>query len=164
MTLSIDNGLSRYRKAVVTVALLICCGEALAGVDDVWNASPSIYDSVAWSEAHKNDVSPGNSGSSTRKVLYSGASTTVTVGLESTMTTLYVSFDLDGRGVTQQMIDIDEAVGRGNFRVYNRGGENADRPYDALIRVSRSGNNLTLRGEGIWTGAPVIYTVVGYGA
>lgn len=162
MNLSSDNGLSRYLVPIVSFVFLYC-GKAIASVDDVWNAAPPTYDS-AWAQQYAGAVIPSNSGSSIRKVLYSGRSTAVTVGLDSTMTTLYVSFDLDGRGVTQQMIDIDEAVGRGNFRVYNRGGENADRPYDALIRVSRSGNSLTLRGEGIWTGAPVIYTVIGYGA
>ncbi|MFQ1831834.1 hypothetical protein ACK362_17805 [Aeromonas veronii] len=162
MNLSSDNGLSRYLVPIVSFVFLYCC-QARASVDDVWNATPPTYDS-AWAQQYAGEVGPGNSGSSIRKVLYSGRSTAVTVGLDSTMTTLYVTFDLDGRGVTQQMIDIDEAVGRGNFRVYNRGGENADRPYDALIRVSRSGNSLTLRGEGIWTGAPVIYSVIGYGA
>ncbi|MCX4117453.1 hypothetical protein, partial [Aeromonas hydrophila] len=151
------------RNIFVVGALLVCCGgRAFAGVDDVWAASPATTD-TQWAQAYAAPVNPANNGSSVRRVLYSGRSTVVTVGVDPTMTTLYVSFDLDGRGITQQMIDIDETVGRGNFRVYNRGGENADRPYDALIRVSRSGNSLTLRGEGIWTGAPVIYTVIGYG-
>lgn len=132
-------------------------------MDDVWAASPATTD-TRWAQANAAPVNPGHSGAGARKLLYSGRSTVVTVALDPMMTTLYVSFDLDGRGITQQMIDIEETVGRGNFRVYNRGGENADRPYDALIRVSRSGNSLTLRGEGIWTGAPVIYTVVGYGS
>ncbi|POU37762.1 hypothetical protein DRM94_09375 [Aeromonas taiwanensis] len=73
-----------------------------------------------------------------------------------------MSFDLDGRGITQLMFDLQEAVTRGDVRLYNRGGENADRPYDALIKVSRSGVLVTLRGEGVWTGAPVIKRVVGY--
>lgn len=84
MNLSSDNGLIPQGCCYSGFADLL--QEAVAGVDDVWNASPSIYDSVESEyRAHKNDVSPGNSGSSTRKVLYSGASTTVTVGLESTM-------------------------------------------------------------------------------
>ncbi|ARW85316.1 small distal tail fiber subunit (plasmid) [Aeromonas salmonicida] len=78
------------------------------------------------------------------------------------MNMIYLTLDLDGRGITQVTFDLLEAVNRGNIRLYNRGGENADRPYDALIIVSKSGNILSLRGQGVWTGAPVIYRVVGY--
>lgn len=162
MNLYSDNGLSRYLCRFVTGVFFLCGSAAHAqGVDEAWNNAPATYDTT-WAQLHAGQVTSGHNSSGARKLLYSGRSTTVTVGIDPAMTTLYVSFDLDGRGVTQQMVDIEETVGRGNFRVYNRGGENADRPYDALIRVSRSGNTLTLKGEGVWTGAPVIYTVVGY--
>lgn len=135
---------------------------ATAGIDDVWNATPSTNDGL-WAHQNTPPMQPGRDNGGTRVLLWSGSSTTASMSVDSNITIIYATFDLDGRGVTQVMFDLQEAAARGDVRVYNRGGENADRPYDALIKVSKFGNSLTLRGEGIWTGAPVIKTVVGYG-
>ncbi|MCF5901240.1 hypothetical protein [Aeromonas veronii] len=62
MNFSIDNGLSRCRAAVVTAALLLCCnGNALAGVDDAWNASPATQD-TSWAQVYAAPVNPSNNG------------------------------------------------------------------------------------------------------
>lgn len=62
MNLSSDNGLSRCRAAVVTAALLLCCnGNALAGVDDAWNASPATQD-TSWAQVYAAPVNPSNNG------------------------------------------------------------------------------------------------------
>lgn len=162
MKLYSDNALSRFSTRLLMAALLPCCsGTVTAGVDDVWAASPATYD-TQWAQAYAAAVNPSFSGSGGRVDLYSGSSTSVNISVPTTVNVLYVSFDLDGRGITQLMFDLQEAVTRGDVRLYNRGGENADRPYDALIKVSRSGVLVTLRGEGVWTGAPVIKRVVGY--
>lgn len=160
MKLYDPKALSICRLAIVTMASLFC-GEAVCSVDDVWAASPATYD-TQWAQAYAAAVNPSFSGSGGRVDLYSGSSTAVNISVPTTVNVLYVSFDLDGRGITQLMFDLQEAVTRGDVRIYNRGGENADRPYDALIRVSRSGGVVTLRGEGVWTGAPVLKRVVGY--
>lgn len=130
-------------------------------MDDTWNAAPATKD-TAWAQTYAAPVNPSNSGSGGRMDLYNGSSTSVSVSVPSTVSMLYVSFDLDGRGVTQLTFDLPEAVARGNVRIYNRGGENADRPYDALINVKQSGGVVTLQGQGVWTGPPVIKRVVGY--
>ncbi len=143
-------------------ALLACCsGAATAGVDDVWAASPATQDSQ-WVQQYSLPVNPGHNVTSGRVELYNGASTSVSVAVDPAVNMIYLTLDLDGRGVTQVSFDLLEAVNRGNVRLYNRGGENADRPYDALVIVSKAGNILNLRGQGVWTGAPVIYRVVGY--
>lgn len=162
MELNSDNALSRYKGPAVAAMLGLCfCSFAMAGVDDVWNASPPTYD-TAWAKQYAGNVIPSNSSTSGRVDLYNGSTTTVSVSVPSTVSMLYVSFDLDGRGITQVAFDLQEAVARGNVRIYNRGGENADRPYDGLINVRQSGSIVTLQGQGIWTGAPVIKRVVGY--
>ena len=62
MNLSSDNGLSRYKGVIVSVALSLCISfTASAGVDDVWNATPPSYD-TAWLQQYAGAVSPGNSG------------------------------------------------------------------------------------------------------
>ncbi len=61
-------------------------------------------------------------GSGGRVDLYSGSSTSVNISVPTTVNVLYVSFDLDGRGITQLMFDLQEAVTRGDVRLYNRGG------------------------------------------
>lgn len=157
------NDVHQYIKQALPSAVLIFYScTALAGVEDVWNASPPTNDTV-WAQQNARPVEPGWNGSGTRVQLWSGSSTTASMSIDSNITTVYATFDLDGRGVTQVMFDLQEAAARGDVRIYNRGGENADRPYDALIKVSKFGSTLTLRGEGIWTGAPVIKTVIGYG-
>lgn len=160
MKLHNDNDHSRYSLAIVAI-MLSFCGKAYSGVDEVWAASPATYD-TQWAQAYAAAVNPSFSGTGGRVDLYSGSSTAVSITVPSTVNVLYVSFDLDGRGITQLMFDLQEAVTRGDVRIYNRGGENADRPYDALIKVSRSGVGVTLQGQGVWTGAPVIKRVVGY--
>ncbi|WP_448051293.1 hypothetical protein [Aeromonas hydrophila] len=162
MKLYSDNALSRYKGSAVAAMLGLCfCSFAMAGVDDVWNAAPPTYD-TAWAQQYAGNVIPSDSSTSGRVDLYNGSTTTVSVSVPSTVSMLYVSFDLDGRGITQVAFDLQEAVARGNVRIYNRGGENADRPYDGLINVRQSGSIVTLQGQGIWTGAPVIKRVVGY--
>lgn len=160
MKLSIDNGLSRYQAPIVAF-MLFFCNEAFSGVDEVWNASPATQD-TAWAQQYAAPVNPMISGNGGRVDLFNGSSTVATVGVPSTVTMIYLTLDLDGRGITQLAFDLPEAIARGNVRLYNRGGENADRPYDALVRVSSSGNTVTFRGEGIWTGSPVIKRIVGY--
>lgn len=150
------------KQALPLAVLTFYSCATLAGVEDVWNASPPTNDTV-WAQQNAKQVQPGEHGSGTRVQLWSGSSTSASMSVDNNITTIYITFDLDGRGVTQVMFDLQEAAARGDVRVYNRGGENADRPYDALIKVSKFGNSLTLRGEGIWTGAPVIKTVIGYG-
>ncbi|HDN9429586.1 hypothetical protein E4188_23850 (plasmid) [Aeromonas media] len=157
---NVNNAISRNQLAIVAIASLFC-GKAFSGVDEVWASSPATYDTL-WAQAYAAAVNPSFSGSGGRVDLYSGSSTAVNISVPTTVNVLYVSFDLDGRGITQLMFDLQDAVSRGDVRIYNRGGENADRPYDALIRVSRSGGVVTLRGEGVWTGAPVLKRVVGF--
>lgn len=152
-----ENTVNKY----ISIVAAFITTASMASVDSIWNAAPPSYDTT-WIQGNSGGVTQGQSSTGKRTLLFSGRSASATVTTDPSMTMLYLSFDLDGRGVTQVMFDIEEAVGRGNVRLYNRGGENADRPYDALIRVSRIGNSVTLRGEGIWTGAPVLYTVVGY--
>lgn len=147
-------------------AIILLCASSIrpsfAGIDDVWNASPPTYDS-SWVQQYAPPVNPSNSKDSTGRVdLYNGSSTSVNVTIPSTVSMIYLTLDLDGRGITQVSFDLQEAIERGNVRLYNRGGENADRPYDALVKVSKFGSTLSLRGEGVWTGAPVIKRVVGY--
>lgn len=73
MALSSDNGLSRYRKAAVMAALLICCNwPAAAGVDDAWNASPTTND-TQWAQANSAPVNPGNSGTTLQTLTVEGA-------------------------------------------------------------------------------------------
>lgn len=150
------------KQAMPLAVLTFYSFATFAGVEDVWNASPPTNDTV-WAQQNTKPVGPGWNGNGTRVQLWSGSATSASMAVDSNITTIYVTFDLDGRGVTQVMFDLQEAAARGDVRVYNRGGENADRPYDALIKVSKFGSTLTLRGEGIWTGAPVIKAVIGYG-
>lgn len=160
MELSIDNGLSRC-KGFLVATLFLFCNDSFSGVDEVWNASPATQD-TAWAQQYAAPVNPMISGAGGRVDLFNGSSTVATVGMPSSVNMIYLTLDLDGRGITQVAFDLPEAVARGNIRIYNRGGENADRPYDALVRVSSSGNTVTFRGEGVWTGAPVIKRIVGY--
>lgn len=62
MNFSIDNGLSRYQVAFVAV-MFVFCGNALSGVDDVWNAAPATQDTV-WAQARAGSVGPKNNGQS----------------------------------------------------------------------------------------------------
>lgn len=143
---------------------LVLCLNAAAKtptIDEIWAATPPTNDGL-WAHQNQKPMNSDISSPGTRVQLWSGSSTSASMSIPSNITTIYATFDLDGRGVTQVMFDLQEAAARGDVRVYNRGGENADRPYDALIKVSKLGNSLTLRGEGIWTGAPVIKKVIGY--
>lgn len=62
MKLYSDNGLSRYPARLLMAALLACCsGATVAGVDDVWAASPATQD-TAWAQQYAGRVGPSNSG------------------------------------------------------------------------------------------------------
>lgn len=73
-----------------------------------------------------------------------------------------MTYDLGGRGNTQYVFDIEEAVAFGGLRIYNRGGENADRPYDAVFSVSKAGSSYIITGLNSWGGTPVIKSLTGY--
>lgn len=101
--------------------------------------------------------------SNARKQLWSGSSTVASFNRDGA-NLITISAAVPGRGVTQLSVDINEALRHGYVKIYNRGGENADREYDGKLDFSQSGNIVTIRGVGVrFEGPASIYGVISYG-
>ena len=101
--------------------------------------------------------------SNSRKQLWSGSSTVASFNRNGA-NLITISAAVPGRGVTQLSVDINEALRHGYVKMYNRGGENADREYDGKLNFSQSGNIVTIRGVGVrFEGPASIYGVISYG-
>ncbi len=130
-------------------------------ISDAINSSPASCDSSC-GVASLVTVSTNNSAAATRNQLYSGASTTVTF-LKGTNSVLYVTLAPPGRAAQQVAVDLQTALSMGYFKLYNYGGENADRDYGATVSVSQSGSYITLQTNGVaFMGPATIYNVVGF--
>lgn len=105
-----------------------------------------------------------SSGSSTERTqLWAGASTVASF-LRNNANLITISLALPGKPATQITVDINETIRVGGVRVYNRGGENADRDYDGSLSISQSGSYITIRSNGVDKSGPAtIYGVVSYG-
>jgi prepilin-type N-terminal cleavage/methylation domain-containing protein len=101
--------------------------------------------------------------SNARKQLWSGSSHSAAFARDG-VNLITISTQVPGRGVTQITVDINEALRFGYVKIYNRGGENADREYDGKLVFSQSGNTVFITGVGVWFEGPaIIYGVVSYG-
>ncbi|MGL4885370.1 MAG: hypothetical protein ACRC4V_03315 [Aeromonas veronii] len=74
---------------------------------------------------------------------------------------LFILYNTSGYGWAQHEVDIALAVSIGEIRIYNRGGENADRNYDTRIAIGKSGDWVTLSTQGLWPNTAIL-GVVGY--
>lgn len=101
--------------------------------------------------------------SNARKQLWSGSSTVASFN-RNNANLITISLALPGKPATQITVDINETIRVGGVRVYNRGGENADRDYDGSLSISQSGSYITIRSNGVDKSGPAtIYGVVSYG-
>ena len=92
-------------------------------------------------------------------MIFRGGATIVDIPLEASLVS--ITFDLGGRGNMQHVFDPVEASVFGT-RVYNRGGQDADRPHDAVFHVSQQGAVWRISGGSSWSGTPIIRSVVIY--
>ena len=98
----------------------------------------------------------------TRTVVWNGSATAISFS-RSTYQLLFVSVSVPGRGIAQASVDLQEALDVGYIKVFNYGGENADRDYGAYIKASVSGSTVTLQSIGVaFLGASPIVTVIAY--
>lgn len=95
-----------------------------------------------------------------RKVLHWGDTQQVSFNAKG-LVQLAILYQLGNYGWTQVLVDIDFALAVGEVRIYNRGGENADRNYDVRIAISKSADIITLSTKGLWPNT-TIRGVVGY--
>lgn len=86
---------------------------------------------------------------SNRNVLHWGDTQGVSVYAKG-ITLLTILYMTSGYGWAQHTFDLDFALSVGEVRIYNRGGENADRNYDTRIAINRAGDWVTLSTQGIW--------------
>lgn len=98
--------------------------------------------------------------SSARKELHWGDTQKVSFDGKG-LVQLAILFQTFSYGWSQTVIDIAFALAVGEIRVYNRGGENADRDYDVRIAINQSGDTVTLSTQGMWP-STTIRGVAGY--
>ncbi|WP_429056585.1 hypothetical protein [Aeromonas veronii] len=77
------------------------------------------------------------------------------------ITRLVILLNTSNYGWMQHEVDLHFALAIGEIRIYNRGGENADRNYDVRIAISRSNDTVTLSTHGLWP-STTIRGVAGY--
>ena len=74
-----------------------------------------------------------------------------------------MSVKLTYRPVVQIAFDLSDALTTGYVRIYNRGGENADRDYDGYFLITQIGGNITVTSQAVqYQSASTILNITGY--